>query len=354
MAIMVPLNNILGIAGHIDLALSHRSELSAAFNSFLSWSEHHTSEIQLFIIISGVLLFLLGPTISNRIKTASPFLIEFNPMDSVFSNSIPNEHFIEQVKRIRVKNTYKDRSIGAVKVTLNNVTPEPNLMYAFPVPLRFTNDQKPPYDQFRFLNEGEGVFVDVISYKHSSELPIGKAQLHVEHSKSDQSQMIPNGDFEFEIKAEGSGVHEKTAHFNIQMKKQCILMTKIKEENVVRSLWWKLCEKFGQLKRKLPLHSARKAKLWAMRTEGVALRNELVDHWSYPEWKERFEEWHKELLLEAEKISGGLRSYLGTLDQCTQPDLGIPANREHEHDLKILSEVLFRLQKFLEGGILKL
>ncbi len=352
--VTIALTHLLEFAGHVDLLWTYKKELFEYGDLVMAWSGEHIILIQFIFIGLGLLLIGYGPYLTQKLSTYSPFKIEFRPQDPSFSFSSPNPYFTEQVKRIRITNASKTRPIGNVKVTMNNLDPQLNLLYASPVPLRFTNDQKPPFDQFRVLNEGESVFVDVVSLKHSSELPPGTSQLHVEHAKTPESQMITNDSYNFKIIVSGDGAHEKSSHFNVRMKNQCIVMTTIEEKSVLSASWAEFCGYLGWLKRKLPLTSNSKAKLWDLRTQGVSLRNENVDHWSYPEWKERFESWHSELLLEAQKISTGLGSYLETLDQCTQPDLVSPANREHEQDLRVLSEVLFRLQKFLEGHDLNL
>lgn len=87
--------------------------------------------------------------------------------------------------------------------------------------------------------------------------------------------------------------------------------------------------------------------LWNLRRKGVSLRNERISHEEYPEWKNKFESWRDGVLSEAQKISSGLRSHLEVLDQLRQPDLGDPVNSDHERDLRILSEILARLQAYL-------
>lgn len=87
--------------------------------------------------------------------------------------------------------------------------------------------------------------------------------------------------------------------------------------------------------------------LWDLRRKGISLRNERISHEEYGEWKNKFESWRDEVLSEAQKISSGLRSHLEVLDQLRQPDLGDPVNSDHERDLRILSEILARLQAYL-------
>lgn len=90
---------------------------------------------------------------------------------------------------------------------------------------------------------------------------------------------------------------------------------------------------------------------WSLRREGVALRNEIITTDQYQVWKSRFELWTGKLLGEAEIVSINLRNYLEVFDQCKQPILGAGVNPEHMQDLRILSEILARLQTYLEKGL---
>ena len=89
------------------------------------------------------------------------------------------------------------------------------------------------------------------------------------------------------------------------------------------------------------------AALWALRERGVQLRNKLITLEELPQWEAEFETWHSELLVEAERESLSLRSWIGTLDKVTQWDLTTWVNEEHRGKLNMLSETLHRLEAYL-------
>jgi hypothetical protein len=73
------------------------------------------------------------------------------------------------------------------------------------------------------------------------------------------------------------------------------------------------------------------ARLWKLREEGVALRNErLTDRSDQPAWIHRFDSWQSRTLDAAGEVSQSLRSDLSTLNETGELPAGInPRSPEH-------------------------
>jgi hypothetical protein len=120
----------------------------------------------------------------------------------------------------------------------------------------------------------------------------------------------------------------------------------------------KLQEKIIQLKLAIYDREKRQAaidRLWELRKKGVELRNKNVTVSEYPMWETEFEAWTAEICEEANKISPNLRNWLTILDRVRPPPMlsHQPAGPLHANTLKNMSEVLARIQEFLEAEMLK-
>lgn len=107
----------------------------------------------------------------------------------------------------------------------------------------------------------------------------------------------------------------------------------------------------SRLERK-DMREAAMARLWGLRAEGTQLRNEAVN--DYGVWKANFEGWHERVLKEAETVSKNLRAWLNTLDRVRPGPSRLPpaANSEHNILRSSLSEILLRLEEFLQAEML--
>ena len=72
------------------------------------------------------------------------------------------------------------------------------------------------------------------------------------------------------------------------------------------------------------------AKLWALRAEGVDIRNEVVAPRKLQAWIKRYESWRDNVLTEAGAVSRNLQAWLQTLDRVRlPPSLPPPTNPSH-------------------------
>jgi hypothetical protein len=109
------------------------------------------------------------------------------------------------------------------------------------------------------------------------------------------------------------------------------------------------------LKTKLNDREARQsamARLWALRDEGVAMRNQkVVGASGAVEWIKQFEIWHQRVLAEALTISPSFRALLATLDRVRPGPTDLPQAATLDHNVKrsCQSEILLRMQEFLQA-----
>jgi hypothetical protein len=112
------------------------------------------------------------------------------------------------------------------------------------------------------------------------------------------------------------------------------------------------------LKTKLNNREARQsamARLWALRAEGTEMRNQkVVGANAAVEWMKRFENWHQRVLAEARTISPNLHAWLATLDRLRPGPIDLPqaATPEHNTQRSCQSEILLRMQEFLQAEML--
>ena len=91
--------------------------------------------------------------------------------------------------------------------------------------------------------------------------------------------------------------------------------------------------------------------LWRLRAAGVKLRNKRISTDDYEDWLHDFNQWREEVLQHAGKISENLKQWLDILDKTTQGPVSPWIHETHSAKLRVFSEVLHRLQIFLERDL---
>lgn len=85
---------------------------------------------------------------------------------------------------------------------------------------------------------------------------------------------------------------------------------------------------------------------------GIAHRNKNIRQPQYEEWNDIYQEWRSSVLEVAEKVSitlyGNLKT-CGTTEQIPQ-GLPPPANNQHEIDRRVITTIVFRIQKYFEAN----
>jgi class 3 adenylate cyclase len=105
---------------------------------------------------------------------------------------------------------------------------------------------------------------------------------------------------------------------------------------------------FEEMWPKVSVSDARKT-LWLVRKAGIVIRNKLIQAHELPAWIEAYEAWRAEVLKLAEVISADLYSHLETLNEVRPPPGNLSCvNDEHEHLVAVMSEILRRLDTYLE------
>lgn len=95
------------------------------------------------------------------------------------------------------------------------------------------------------------------------------------------------------------------------------------------------------------------ARLWELRKEGVEIRNQPVTQDTFQGWKGRFERWHEQVLNQAKMLSLNFHAWLFTLDRTRpEPSTSQAANEEHLTLRRVQSEILLRLQEFLQAEMM--
>jgi hypothetical protein len=97
------------------------------------------------------------------------------------------------------------------------------------------------------------------------------------------------------------------------------------------------------------------ARLWALRAEGVEMRNKkIVGADAASEWIKRFQHWHQRVLAEAQTISPNFHAWLATLDRVRPGPTDLPqaATPDHNTQRSCQSEILLRMQEFLQAEML--
>lgn len=96
------------------------------------------------------------------------------------------------------------------------------------------------------------------------------------------------------------------------------------------------------------------ARLWYLRAEGVGHRNKAIEPSDEAAWIKDFEDWRSRVLADAGVISLNLQAWLTTLDR-VRPGPNLPQHVSSAHSTcrGNMSELLFRLQEFLEAEMLR-
>ena len=116
-------------------------------------------------------------------------------------------------------------------------------------------------------------------------------------------------------------------------------------DETIKSLETKL---FSKEKRQEAITS-----LWDLRKEGVDHRNKRINETEIGEWNRIEGDWYQRTLNEAENVSLNLRRWLETLDRVREPpQLPPAASSVHNKRRRFMSEVLSRMEEFLEADML--
>lgn len=93
-------------------------------------------------------------------------------------------------------------------------------------------------------------------------------------------------------------------------------------------------------------------RLWQLRSAGISLRNrELASEQEYIVWKRELDDWLVQVYDQAGKVDPNLRAYVERLDRMRPaPAMDVISN-EHARWARIASEVLARLQEYLQGQL---
>ena len=93
-------------------------------------------------------------------------------------------------------------------------------------------------------------------------------------------------------------------------------------------------------------------RLWQLRSFGISLRNrELAGEEEYHAWKQELEVWLAQVYEQTGKINPNLRAYVERLDRTRPAPVMRVVNSEHARWVRIASEVLSRLQEYLQGQL---
>ena len=93
--------------------------------------------------------------------------------------------------------------------------------------------------------------------------------------------------------------------------------------------------------------------LWRLRAAGIILRNEEITDQQFPDWDKRWHRWRDDVWGKADLINPNLKNWLEYLDQARPPpSRNTPyRNPDHQRLVTIGSEMLLRMQEFLEREI---
>ena len=112
-------------------------------------------------------------------------------------------------------------------------------------------------------------------------------------------------------------------------------------------------ETIGDLTRKLDdreEHQKSRLSLWALRKEGVQIRNDGLTTTDTASWADKFETWHARVLDQAQKFSADLRHSLDPIDKISPESNEVVVANDilHQKNVSVMSEMLARLYKHLD------
>lgn len=92
------------------------------------------------------------------------------------------------------------------------------------------------------------------------------------------------------------------------------------------------------------------AALRSLRREGVKIRNQrLITILDLPKWTARYEKWRLDIIEAVGHLSPNLRSRIEVLNEMYGiPANAVPMSKEHKRQLGIMSEILRRVEKYIE------
>lgn len=168
--------------------------------------EHNTFAVYAFSWVASLVLVLTG-----IFKKWTPFLLEFREGWGPFYETRDEKrgHRIMREWKHRIKITSR-WPVGGVSAKVINLKPQPNALYAIPVPLRFSNDKSP--FEAKVFSKGQAEFVDVISnrtFVDSDE----KMYLLIDHAVPNESHEVPFQDYGFDIEISGHDVDSLMQRF---------------------------------------------------------------------------------------------------------------------------------------------
>jgi hypothetical protein len=97
------------------------------------------------------------------------------------------------------------------------------------------------------------------------------------------------------------------------------------------------------------------ARLWQLRAEGVPHRNKGITAEEQEKWAKEYEDWRSRVLAEAGVVSANFQAWLTILDRVRPgpaPSV-LPTSNEHASLRNIMSEILLRMQEFLQADMLR-
>lgn len=161
---------------------------------------------QVILMLFGFLAIARGFYLQRY--PSSPLAIEFAGKISPYFEETQEGSQAIQRYRVIVRNKKHYSCISRVTLNLKKIDPQPNLLYAWPVPLRFTKNINPPFDRWCLLRERGSEFVDVVSYKPlRMRNDAWTPSIYVEHTEDGEGQEISGGAaYHIEIEAVGYGV----------------------------------------------------------------------------------------------------------------------------------------------------
>lgn len=92
--------------------------------------------------------------------------------------------------------------------------------------------------------------------------------------------------------------------------------------------------------------------LWALRKQGVELRNRQIAKDEFPQWSADYRTWEAAVLDKAAVLSVNLRQWIALLNETAPPPLGAqPVSPDHALEVRTMSEQLRRLEDYLTIGL---
>jgi hypothetical protein len=92
--------------------------------------------------------------------------------------------------------------------------------------------------------------------------------------------------------------------------------------------------------------------LWALRKEGVSLREKVPSATELSTWLDEWNAWRQRVYAAAEVVSVNLRNHLETLNEMGKAPSNLRLNGMlHLHAVEVMSEILRRMERYLEKDL---